>query len=132
MRGGCRQRTFTAVLWDPIIVGAAAATTISLVKNLWRDPIIAPTAQVKVPVGVPTVTIAAGNSIEQFGWLQTWGFVLGLDRTTGAIGSNLTVSPVTTAGSFEEPDADIEAVVAWQVATGVAAEYQPKFLRIAP
>ena len=57
--------TFAAELWDPIVVGAGAATTTTLIKNLWRDPALAPTTdpQVNLSVGLPSVTIAAGANI---------------------------------------------------------------------
>lgn len=123
--------TFTANLYDPIAVASAAATTTTLVQNLWRDPVIAPTSQARVPIGIPTFTIPVGSTTAQYGWIQTWGFVLGWCDENTAIGS-LTTIGTGTAGQIEAYDLAAEPIVGMQVHSGVADEYQPMFLQIAP
>ena len=123
--------TATARLYDPIKVGAAAATTISLFKNPWDDPVISPTAQARVPVGVPQATLADGSSTPQYGWIQTWGPCLVWCDEATAIGAEVTIG-TGVAGQTEAVDAVAEPRIGQMISTGVATEYQMHFLQIAP
>ena len=56
-------------LAEPIRVAAAAATTVTLYRNKYRDVVESDTNQTDLVVGVPNVEIA----IDFYGWLQVGG-----------------------------------------------------------
>lgn len=102
---------------DPIVIAAIDNTTVTLVRNKYRDIVVSNGTQTDLPVGVPNVTIA----IDSFGWVQTGGLCSVL------VGSNDTEvgTPVTldasTNGGLEGLDAVAEPQVAIQLA-GVGAD----------
>lgn len=89
--------TVTVRLKEPVVVGAAAATTVTLVRNKYRDILPTDGTENDLPVGVPNVTIAANY----YGWVQTKGYcsiLVGAGDTTA--GSDITID-TTTAGGVE-------------------------------
>lgn len=97
---------------DLIVIAAEASTTVTLVRNKYRDILVSSGSQTDLPTGVPNVTIA----IDAFGWLQTGGLCSVL------VGSNNTEvgTPVTfdasTSGGLEGRDAVAEPEIAVQPA----------------
>jgi len=84
-------------LAEPIVVAAAAATTVTLYRNKYRDIIVTDGTITDLPVGVPNVTIAE----DYYGWVQTGGpcsILVGAGDTTP--GAEITIDD-TTAGGVE-------------------------------
>jgi hypothetical protein len=127
-------------LYDPIVVGAGAATSFSLIENSYSNPIIAPAAAGEAVVGVPVGTFAAATSAATataaavdatYGWMQTWGEAAVL--ADEAIALKLAITTGTSvAGAVEAGDAygEIEFGVMRQPA--IDTEYQLAYLRIRP
>jgi len=103
-------------LFDPIAVAWGAGTTVSLVANVYSDPVISVTDQVDLLAGVPTFTIPAGEAIATVGQALTIG--------TG------------TAGAAEEDDTATtvsqEPLVGWNMIPLVDTEHQMVMLTIRP
>ena len=84
-------------LAEPIVVGAAAATTVTLIRNKYRDILPTDGTVTDLPVGVPNVSITA----DYYGWVQTKGYcsiLVGAGDTTP--GADITIDD-TTAGGVE-------------------------------
>jgi len=131
--------TFTARLYDPIQVSTAAAATLTLLYNRFRNPQISVTDQLDLLAGVPNVTVSSGSTTSQYFWVQTWGECLLLqDENITTAGQALTIG-TGTAGAVEEDDTATtvsqEPIVGYIInGTGAAAsidgEHQPVFLTI--
>lgn len=124
------------VVFDAPHTASDAGTTVSLHTSLYDTPQQSNTDQADVLVGVPVITIPAGNTTAQFGWLQTWGPCPVLfDEAVSGIGSAL-VPGTSTAGSVEEDDTATtvsqEPIVGYNIAAGVDTEFQLVDLRIRP
>ena len=103
-------------LAEPIVVAAEAATTVTLVRNKYRDILPTDGTEGDLPVGVPNVAIAANY----YGWVQTKGYcsiLVGNGDTTP--GGDITID-TTTAGGVETR-ATVERTVGVQPA-GVGAD----------
>ena len=120
---------FNITLRDDIAVALTTASQVTILKNPWMDAVIAAADQAHMPAGVANVAVTAGTGTKQYFWCQTWGVVAGWDDAATAIGAGLTSG--STAGQFEIVAAT-DASIGIQLFTGVATEYYPKFLRIAP
>jgi hypothetical protein len=120
---------FNLTLYDPLVVALTANSQVTLSKNPWQDPVIAAANQAHFAVGVPTCTIALGSTTKNYGWIQTWGVCAGWDDAATAIGAGITSG--TTAGQIEI-NGTTDQPIGVQLFTGVATEYYPKFLTIAP
>jgi len=109
----------TITLEEPIRVTAAAATTVTLYRNKYRDIVVSASTKTDLPVGVPNVTIAA----DYYGWFQIKGpcSVLNDETTTVVAGTPVVIGAVT-AGAVEVAAADTEAVVGICPAGAVADE----------
>jgi hypothetical protein len=121
---------FVMTLVDPINVGFAAATTVTMVKNPWADVVIAPTNQAHFSVGIPQMAVTAGTAAAPYYfWCQTWGISCAWQDDTTASGAGITSG--STAGQTEiNGGTDQQIGVQWVV--GIAGENQPVFLTIAP
>jgi len=60
--GNAGSTQSAAVLYDPVDTGAAAATTMSLVRNLYMNPQQSNTTVSEIPIGVPLKTITAATT----------------------------------------------------------------------
>ena len=120
---------FTVKLYDPLVVALTSTSQCCVIKNPWQDLVIAGANQDNLSVGIPTITIAAGSTTKNYGWVQTWGICAGWDDDVTAIGAGLTSG--TTAGQIEI-NGGTDQPIGVQLYTGVATEYYPKFLTIAP
>ena len=84
-------------LAEPIRVAAIAGTTVTLIRNKYRDILPTDGTVTDLPVGVPNVTIAE----DYYGWVQTGGYcsiLVGAGDTTA--GADITID-TTTAGGVE-------------------------------
>ena len=108
-------------LAEPIVVVAAAGTTVTLYRNKYRDIVVSDSTQDDVPVGVPNVIIAANS----YGWVQTGGpcSVL-VDTSDSTEGSPITIGD-NDDGAVTTRNADTEVIVGTQpVGAGAdAGEY---------
>ena len=98
-------------LAEPIVVGAEAATTVTLVRNKYRDILATDGTEGDLPVGVPNVAIAA----DYYGWVQTKGYcsiLVGAGDTTA--GADITIDTTTAGGA--ETRATVERTVGVQPA----------------
>lgn len=124
---------FDLTLKDGINVALTANSQVTLMKNPWMDTVIAAAAKAHMAAGVSQVAVGAGTTDPQYFWCQTWGVSAGWDDAATAIGSPLQSG--TTAGQFELLTEGAGAAghsIGVQLFTGVATEYYPKFLQIAP
>lgn len=117
-------------------VASDANTTVSLIHNLYDDPQVSVTDQQDVLVGVPLITIPAGNTTTQFSWVQTWGPCPVLcDETFTQLGQAVTIG-TGVAGAAEEDDTATtvsqEPIVGYNLTSFVDTEYQAVMLRINP
>lgn len=119
----------TVTLFDEIREALTTSSEVTLMKNPWQHVDLAAAGHVHMAVGVPQVTIPIGSTDTQYAWVQTWGVCAGWDDAATAIGAVLQSG--TTAGQFEVGDGAAQPVGV-QLYTGVATEYYPKFLTIAP
>jgi hypothetical protein len=104
-------------LKTPIVVAAEAATTVTLVRNKYKDIIVSDGTQADLPVGVPNVAISAG----EFGWVQTGGFCSVLNDTTTVVAGQPVTIGDADAGAVEVHNAATEVVVGVCPAGTVAA-----------
>ena len=99
-------------LKDPIVVAAEAATTVTLVRNKYKDIIVSDGTLADLPVGVPNVTIAAN----EFGWVQTKGMCsILVDGNDTTAGTPITIGD-TASGAVETRNAATEVHVGTQPA----------------
>jgi hypothetical protein len=141
--GNAGSLTSTAALYSPVVVTTAAASTMSLARNRYMNPVQSLTTQLCIPVGVaniglPAATSAATNTAEAvgatYGWLQTWGLCPVLcDESVASIGDAITVG-TGTAGAAEEDDTATtvsqEFIIGYNVTPFVDTEFQLVDLRI--
>ena len=95
-------------LIEPIRVAFAAGTTVTLVRNKFRDVLISDGALANLPVGVTPVAAAAS----EFFWIQTGGYAaVQNDATTTVVaGQPVTIGDVTS-GAVEVINAATEMYV---------------------
>ena len=143
--GNAGSTQSTATLYDPVVTTTAAASTMSLVRNKWKNPQQSNTTVSEIPVGVPQVTLAAATTAATatalpvdatYGWLQTWGPCPVLcDEAVTAEGQAITIG-TGTAGAVEEDDTATtvsqEFIVGYNLTPLVDTEYQLVDLRIQP
>lgn len=143
--GNAGSAQSNANLYDPVITGTAAASTVSLVRNPYMMPQQSNTTVSEVPVGVPQVTIPAATTAPtataavvapQYGWVQTWGPCAVLcDEAVATEGQAITIG-TSVAGAVEEDDTATtvsqEFIVGYNLTPLVDTEYQMVDLRIRP
>lgn len=112
-------------LYDGIKVALTTSSQYTLVKNPWGDVVVAAAGHVHQAVGVAPIDVTAAY----FFWMQTWGVCAVWDDAATAIGAPLQSG--TTEGQVEVNDG-AGGLLGTQLYTGVASEYYPKFLTIAP
>lgn len=129
---------FNLYLSEPIRVAFNADTTATVVPNLWSDCVITDANETQLVNGCAPVEVPVGSdSAPVYFWNQTWGpaTVLANVGATVAIGQALQVCSSNTAGSFEaaaEGAGTLNQVIGVALFTGVAGDYMPVFLQIAP
>lgn len=129
---------FNLFLSEPIRVAFNADTTATVIPNPWSDCVITDANETQLVNGVPAVDVPVGSdSAPVYFWNQTWGTATVLANTgaTVAIGQALQVCSSNVQGSFEaaaEGAGTLNQVIGVALFTGVAADYMPVFLQIAP
>jgi len=110
-------------LYEPIRVAWSASTVITVVKNPWRDVIVAATDPVAQVTGVPTVVIPASY----YGWVQTRGMCAmvvdtGETLVLSALCGNATSSSVAgSVGPVTVATEPVYGVCIWVAAAAAAA-----------
>lgn len=110
---------------ESIVTALTTSSQVTFVANQYNGVIIHATTETGVPVGVGHTQITAA----QYGWIQTRGPVAILCNATTALGQSVAASDTTNAGGAEIGDG-ILPVIGYQLAAGVATEYNPVFLTI--
>ena len=116
-------------LSDEIETALTTSSQATVLKNPWADVVLAAAGHAHFACGVPQFEVPAGNTNAQYFWAQTWGISAVEDDAATAIGAVLQSG--TTAGQVEVGDGAAQPIGV-QLFTGVATEYYPKFLTIAP
>jgi len=116
-------------LSDEIETALTTSSQATVLKNPWADVVEAAAGHVHFACGVPQFAVPAGNSTAQYFWAQTWGISALEDDATTAEGAVLQSG--STAGQVEVGDGAAQPIGV-QLYPGVATEYYPKFLTIAP
>ncbi len=117
-------------LYHKIIVAFAAATTVTVIKNSWMDPIIAATAGASLCVGMATVAVPDGSTNAQYFWTQTWGMApVAAGATTGA--GDAVMVDTSTAGETLIATAGNQ-VIGVNIFAAVDGDTCPTFLQVAP
>ena len=119
----------TLDLSDEIETALTTNSQVTILKNPWMDVVEAAAGHVHFVCGVPQFAVPAGDTDAQYFWAQTWGVSALEDDAATAIGAVLQSG--TTAGQVEVGDGAAQPIGV-QLFTGVATEYYPKFLTIAP
>jgi len=112
-------------LEDPIKVALTTSSEVTLVHNQYNGVVIHATTEVSISVGAAVQAVTA----TYYGWLQTRGVCSLLCNATTGIGLGVAASDTTNAGGGEISDG-ILTDIGYQVAAGVATEYNPVFLNI--
>ena len=103
---------FTPTLEEKIRVAFEAATTVTLVRNKFRDILISDGTLADLPVGVTPTSLTAN----EFGWVQTGGFAsILVDTNDTTAGQPITIGD-NGSGAVELHDAATEVVVGVQPA----------------
>jgi hypothetical protein len=109
----------------------STSSKISLIPNPYQNVIQAPvTTATNVAVGVAVYVITA----TQFGWIQTWGPCAVISDDTTATGAPLNAVAGTAgrASGFTAASLLTGQAIGNLIAAGVAGEWRPIFLKIAP
>lgn len=122
------------LLFDAPHTASDAGTTVSLIINAYDTPQQSNTDQQDVLVGIPAVTIAAGNVTAQYGWLQTWGECSVLcGEGIATFGQAVTISSVQVGAAEEDDTATTvsqEPLLGYNVTPLVINEFQIVDLQI--
>jgi hypothetical protein len=120
----------TVYLDDSIRVALTTSSEVCIQKNPNADTVIAAAGHVHNAAGIPGLDVAVGTTAAPvFYWLQTWGTCAGWDDAATAVGAPLQSG--ATAGQVEVNDGAAQ-LIGTQLVVGVATEYRPKSLCIAP
>ena len=117
-------------LVDEVNVLIDSGATSTVVKNVWMDPVVAPTSSQGVPAGVSNVAVAAGDTTARFFWCQTWGPACVTAGSASAVGDAL-MNDSSTAGETLIATAG-NPVVATAYSLGANGEFVMAYLTIAP
>ena len=121
--------TLTATLSEPIKAAITANSTVDLVRNPYRNVVVAPTTETGVTVGVALHGIVAS----EYGWMQTHGPCAVLAETAVGVGLKVLRS-TSTAGAVglgSGITADAELTPVGYALTGIAAsEFGALYLTI--
>lgn len=99
--------TETITLFDPWNITATGTVTGSLMKNPYRDLVVAPgNSQAATVIGVAQVVVPAGNTNTQYFWAQTQGWC-----PMSAEGSVTVGQPVTVATAATTDVGQVKAVL---------------------
>lgn len=120
---------FNVEIYDGLVTALDATATIHVVKNIWRDPVIAPTSAQGVPAGVANIGVPLGSTTKQYFWCQTWGPCAVTAGSASAVGDAL-MNDSTTAGETLIATAG-NPVVGVAYTLGVNADWVMAFLTIA-
>jgi len=127
--GGSATTAFTVDLSDEIETALTTSSEATLLKNPWMDITEAAAGHAHFVCGVPQFEVPAGNTNAQYFWLQTWGVSCGEDDASTAVGAALESGDTAAQAQIGNGEA---AQIGVQLITGVAGEFRPKFLTIAP
>lgn len=115
-------------LYDPVATAmTAGATTVTLILNPYQGALIC-TAVTNVILGVPPVTVTA----LYYFWCQTWGLAPVWSEGTPAEGTLVELAVSLNVGGVTTANDDICLPLGYMWLIGVATEYKPCYLRIAP
>ncbi len=142
---GSGAQQSSAILYEPVAVGAGAVSTISLVRNPYKNPQVSNTTVSEIPIGIPQISIPAATTASTtvahvvdgyYGWVQTWGPSAVLcDEAIAAEGVSVTIG-TGTAGAAEACDtadgASQEFILGYNYTPFVDGEFQLVDLRIRP
>jgi hypothetical protein len=120
---------FTVNFYDALPVALTGTETSHVVKNVWMDPVAAPTANQGVSAGVSQVAVPAGDSNAVYYWAQTWGPACVLAGEGTAIGVSLMND---NAEGRTVTQAAASVTVAEQYTLGVDGDFVMAFMRVAP
>lgn len=135
----------SAILYEPVAIGAGAASTISLVRNQYKNPQQSNTTVSEVPIGIPQIDIPAATTASttsahvvdgRYGWVQTWGpSTILCDEDIAAEGVSVTIG-THTAGAAEACDtadgASQEFILGYTLTPFDDTQFQMVDLRIRP
>ena len=119
----------TLTLDEGVHVALTTSSQACVLKSQWAAVVIAAAGHVHHVAGVPQFAVPAGSTDIQYFWLQTWGLSAGEDDATTAVGAALQSG--TTTGQAEV-NVGAAQLIGTQLVTGVATEFRPKILSIAP
>lgn len=97
-------------LSEPIRVAARAETTVTLIRNKYRDIRVSDVNQIDMPIGVMNVTLPASY----YGWLQAKGPCSILVDTNDTVAGQYITNGDTEAGAVETWNATAEPIVGIQ------------------
>jgi len=100
----------TIQLVEPIVIAFEAATTVTLVRNKFRDVVISDGTQADLPVGVTPVLVPA----DEFFWAQTGGYSCILVDTNDTVAGQPITIGASVNGAVETHNAATEVVVGMQ------------------
>lgn len=125
--------TGTLTLYDPIWDDVAAGDECGLVRNIYKNVVVASSALAGVPVGIPMVDVTTDG----YFWCQTWGPAAPLNQAATPVGASVKVG--TTGGVLQAfnggttgPAAEAIIIGKNYNLAGTAGEYTPVFLTIRP
>ena len=113
--------TFTPILYDPIEVAADANTTVTIVRNKYRDVVVSDRTLADLPVGVCPIVIP----VDAYFWVQKKGYcTILVDSNNTTAGQPITIGD-NGSGAVELHDAATEVIVGHQPvgANSDAGEY---------
>lgn len=116
------------VLYDPIATALTTASEATLIGNPYYATVVA-TAITEWIIGVPPISVAASY----YYWLQTWGVAPVWSEGTPSAGFCIQLAVGNTvAGATVRTTVDTTPPLGIQLLVGVATEYKPVYLMIAP
>lgn len=123
---------FTMNLYDPIKIALGATASCCLVRNPYKDTIVAPATETGAVVGVSLMVVTA----DYFGWCQTWGIGLGYtDGSKAVTAGHVLVRSANTAGFIMGMDTvagHTLAPLAEAIYSGTTDQCVPLFWKISP
>ena len=124
---------FTMNLYDPIKVALGSTASCCLIRNPYKDVIVAPTTATGAVAGVSVMVVTANY----YSWGQTWGLGLGYSDTTYpvAAGGGVTRSAGTAgyiSGITTVAAATHSAILGEAINAGTADQATPVMWKISP
>ena len=101
---------FVPTLYDPIEVAAEASTTVTIIRNKYRDVVISDGTQADLPIGVTPIVVPT----DAFFWAQTKGLCTILVDTNNTVAGQLITIGANGSGAVETHNAATEVIVGVQ------------------